>query len=254
VSDTFWEAIQLALPASGIPAEITTTPPFTSARHPSQSVGSSPMDISSDLPSPGWLAAPVPTPQQLGDDPDAPIVLSSDSEVQVTIRTPDTGGRHVGNEANAPPPAEHEASLPLPSSSMSGERPSDHFPSTSVSYGDDAAHALELSSDSPTSSFHPSQAASVPDMGSARRGGKMTMSKPADQFEEASPAVIARARYLNVIPARDTKSMTPDRELSEVARAIPALQRLATAPLTDGTVFNVAVMEEAQREAEVLRF
>jgi hypothetical protein len=87
-------------------------------------------------------------------------------------------------------------------------------------------------------------------MGPARRGGKMTLGRPTDQFEDASPAVLARARYLNVIPARDTKSMTPERELSEVARAIPALQRLATAPLTDGSVFNVEVMEDAQREAE----
>jgi hypothetical protein len=250
VSDTFWEAIQLALPASGIPADITTTTPFTVARHPSQSVGSSPMDISSDLPSPGRHAAPVPPLPQLGDDPDAPIVLSSDTDVQAPSGIPDTRGQHVGNEAASPLPAEHEASSPLPASSMSGECPSDHFPSASVSFGDNAAHALELSSDSPASSFHSSQAASIPDMGSARRGGKMTTGRPTDQFEDASPAVLARARYLNVIPARDTKSMTPERELSEVAHAIPALQHLATAPLTDGGVFNTEVMEEVQREAE----
>jgi hypothetical protein len=251
VSDTFWEAIQLALPASGIPAQITTTPSFTEARHPSQSVGSSPMDISSDLPSPGRPAVPAPSPQQLGDDPNAPIVLSSDSDVQVPSGIPVTREQRDGNEATSPLPAEHEATSPLPASSMSGERPSDHFPSASVSFGDDAAHALEISSDSPMSSFHSSQAASVPDMGPARRGGKMTTGRPTDQFEDVSPAVLARARYLNVIPARDTKSMTPERELSEVARAIPALQRLATTPLTDGSVFNVEVMEEAQREAEV---
>jgi hypothetical protein len=71
-----------------------------------------------------------------------------------------------------------------------------------------------------------------------------------DQFENASPAVLARARYLNVIPARDTKSITPERELSEVARALPALQRMANAALTDGSVFNVETMEEAHDEAK----
>jgi hypothetical protein len=78
----------------------------------------------------------------------------------------------------------------------------------------------------------------------------MTSGRPTDQFEDASPAVLARARYLNVIPARDTKSMTPEREPSEVARAIPALQRLAVAPQIDKGVFNVEFMEAAQREAE----
>jgi hypothetical protein len=240
VSDSFWEALQLALLASGIPVQITSTPSFTEARHPSQSAGSSPMDISSDLPSPGWLAAPAPPSQQPGDDPDAPIILSSDSDVQIIAKPTDTVGAR----------AESEAASPLPASSMSGERPSDHFPSASVSFRDDAEHALELSSDSPLSSFHSSQAPEVPDMGSARRGGKMTMGKATDQFEDASPAVLARACYLNVIPARDTKSITPDRELSEVARALPALQRIATTPLTDGLVFNVDTMREAHEEAE----
>jgi hypothetical protein len=240
VSDGFWEALQLALPASGIPAQLTSTPPFTVARHTSQSMGSSPMDISSDLPSPGRLAAPAPPHLQLGDDPNAPIVLSSDSDGEKADLPSNTGAMH----------AENEAASPLPASSISGERPSDHLPSASVSFGDDAAHALELSSDSPLSSFHPSQADSVPDMGSARRGGKMTSGKATDQFEDASPAVLARARYLNVIPARDTKSMTPDRELSEVARAIPALQRLATSAGFDKEVFNEEFMKTAQSEAE----
>jgi hypothetical protein len=240
VSDGFWEALQLALPASGIPAQLTSTPPFTVARHTPQSLGSSPMDISSDLPSPGRLAAPASPILRLGDDPNAPIVLSSDSDVQEVVQPSNTGVTH----------AENEAASPLPASSISGERPSDHFPSASVSFGDDAAHALELSSDSPLSSFHPSQADSIPDMGSARRGGKMSSGKATDQFEDASPAVLARARYLNVIPARDTKSMTPERELSEVARAIPALQRLATSSVIDKEVFNPEFLKTAQSEAE----
>jgi hypothetical protein len=240
VSDNFWEALQLALPASGIPEQITSTPSFTEARHPSLSAGSSPMDISSDLPSPGRLAAPAPPPPQKGDAPDAPIILSSDSDIQ-EIPNP---------TANTEAHAESEAASPLPASSMSGECPSDHFPSASVSFGDDAKHALELSSDSPLSSYHSSQAPDVPDMGPARKGGKMTSGRATDQFENVSPAVLARARYLNVIPARDTKSITPERELSEVARALPALQRMANAALTDGSVFNVKTMEEAHNEAK----
>jgi hypothetical protein len=43
-------------------------------------------------------------------------------------------------------------------------------------------------------------------MGLARRGGKMTTGKATDEMEGASPAVLARARYLNVVPARDTRS------------------------------------------------
>jgi hypothetical protein len=87
-------------------------------------------------------------------------------------------------------------------------------------------------------------------MGSAQRGGKMLTGKQTDQFEGVSPAVLARARYLNVIPARDTRSITPDRELSEVARSLPTLQLFAVTPLTDGTVFNYEMMAKAQAEAE----
>jgi hypothetical protein len=78
----------------------------------------------------------------------------------------------------------------------------------------------------------------------------MTLGRATDQFEDATPAVLAWARYLNVIPARDTKSVTLERELSEVAHAMPALQLLATTPLTDGSVFNFKFMREAQIEAE----
>jgi hypothetical protein len=78
----------------------------------------------------------------------------------------------------------------------------------------------------------------------------MSMGRVTDQFEDASPAVLARARYLNVILARDTRSLTPERELSAVARALPALQLLATTPLTDGTVFNYEFMKEAHDEVE----
>jgi hypothetical protein len=78
----------------------------------------------------------------------------------------------------------------------------------------------------------------------------MSTGKPTDQFEDASPAVLAQAQYLNVILARDTKSITPDRELLEVRRSLPILQLFATTPLTDGSVFNYEMMREAHEEAE----
>jgi hypothetical protein len=81
-------------------------------------------------------------------------------------------------------------------------------------------------------------------------GGKMSTGKATDQFEDASPAVLAWARYLNVIPARDTRSITPDCEPSEVRRSLPILQLFATTPLTDGSVFNYEMMREAHVEAQ----
>jgi hypothetical protein len=133
---------------------------------------------------------------------------------------------------------------------MSGERPSDHFPSTLVSWGADAEHALEISSDSPLSSYHSSQAPDIPDMGSVCRGGKMSTAKGTAEFEDASPAVLARACYLNVVPARDTKSITPERESSEMSRSLTILQKFTITPLTDGTVFNYEAMALAHKEVE----
>jgi hypothetical protein len=81
VSDEFWNALQALLPASGIPDTIVTTPAFQEARDPI-SGGSSPMDTSSD-----GIVAPLPhhpslisTFPAVGDIPDAPIILSSDSD------------------------------------------------------------------------------------------------------------------------------------------------------------------------------
>jgi hypothetical protein len=56
-------------------------------------------------------------------------------------------------------------------------------------------------------------------------------------------------RYLNVIPAKDTKSITPDHEPLEVRCSLPILQLFATTPLTDGSVFNYEVMREVHEEA-----
>jgi hypothetical protein len=54
VSDDFWNAIQAALPASGIPDIVTQGPAFQGARLAPASGGSSPMDTSSD----GIMAQP----------------------------------------------------------------------------------------------------------------------------------------------------------------------------------------------------
>jgi hypothetical protein len=74
---------------------------------------------------------------------------------------------------------------------------SDDTPIDSVSsWGRDAGHPLELSSDPSThSSLRTSEIPDVPDMGPARRGGRMTTGKVTDDLEDASPAVLARLRY-----------------------------------------------------------
>jgi hypothetical protein len=106
-------------------------------------------------------------------------------------------------------------------SSAEGEHSSDRTPINSVSsWGRDAGHPLELSSDSLHSSFHSSQVPDVPDMGLARRGGKMSTAKATEAFEEASPAILARARYLNMVPARDMRSVS-----QEVDTRGPALNK-----------------------------
>jgi hypothetical protein len=60
---------------------------------------------------------------------------------------------------------------------------------------------------------------------------------------------LARARYLNVVPARDTKSLSPgpagdSRTTNEI------LRKFATTELTDGTVFTYANMDAAHEEAQ----
>jgi hypothetical protein len=82
VSDTFWNTLQAALPASQIPSQLTRTPSFQEARQPTSSGGSSPMDTSLDgiLPPPRHHDALVTPLPAFGDLPDAPIVLSSDSD------------------------------------------------------------------------------------------------------------------------------------------------------------------------------
>jgi hypothetical protein len=76
VSDAFWEALQAALPASGIPALITSGPAFQEARM-TPSNGSSPMDTSSDgiLPPPRHADALVTPLLAHGDILEAPPSL-----------------------------------------------------------------------------------------------------------------------------------------------------------------------------------
>jgi hypothetical protein len=84
-------------------------------------------------------------------------------------------------------------------------------------------------------------------MGPARRGGKMTSGKATDEFENASPAVLARARYLGIVLARDTKaSETPVAGRSGNG---DILHKFATSDLTDGSVFTYANLDSACEEA-----
>jgi hypothetical protein len=138
---------------------------------------------------------------------------------------------------------------PSANSSIEGNTPPNVTPIDSVSsWGRDANHPLELSSEpSVHSSLRASEIPDVPDMGPARRGGKMTTGKATDVFEDASPAVLARARYLNVVPARDTKSAasSDDNQIS----AGDILRKFATSNLSDGSVFTYANLDAAREEA-----
>jgi hypothetical protein len=257
VSDAFWDAVQLALPASGIPAIVTQGATFQEARPSSQSAASSPMDTSSDgilAPAPHSPSLITPLPA-VGDLPGAPIILSSDSSLSPLPEPAITRGVHevenFTDHAAASPPSAGEGKTTTPSanSSIRGSDPSNVTPLHSISsWGRDADHPLELSSDSPVhSSLRASEIPDVPDMGSARRGGKMTSGKATDAFEDAGPAVLARARYLGIVPARDTKASA---ETNNVGRgANQTLHKFAMANLNDGSVFTYANMDTAREEA-----
>jgi hypothetical protein len=75
----------------------------------------------------------------------------------------------------------------------------------------------------------------------------MTTGKVTDAFENASPAVLARARYLSVVPARDTKSAEDGVHTQLSAK--DTLHKFATSTLTDGSVFTYANLNNAQEEA-----
>jgi hypothetical protein len=259
VSDDFWNALQAALPPSGIPPVVTQGPAFQQARQQLSSGGSSPMDTSSDgivAPAPHSPSLITPLPAR-GDLPNTPIVLSSDSDSPppplVHVSPP---GAHeapeITNLVSASPPyiSEGVVATHLANASMEGSFPSNVTPIDSVSsWGRDADHPLELSSDpSAHSSLRSSEIPDVPDMGSARRGGKMTTGKVTDGMEGASPAILARVRYLNIVPARDTRSSDGDSTPGPpVANAL--LRKFATSDLTDGKVFTYANMANAHEEA-----
>jgi hypothetical protein len=140
--------------------------------------------------------------------------------------------------------------MPSILSSMEGSIPSNETPIDSVSsWGRDANHPLELSSDpSSHSSLCASEIPDVQDMGSARRGGRISTSKATEVFEGAGPAILARARYLNVVPARDTRS-SDSAPANEPVVANAILHKFATTDLTNGSVFTYANMDNAHEEA-----
>jgi hypothetical protein len=259
VSDKFWEALQAALPASGIPPIVTQGPAFQESHQQTLSEGSSPMDTSSDsiiapTPHSPSLITPLPAP---GDLLNVPIFLSSDSATPSPPTAPalphgEHGATEITDLVSASPPPAPGGVVATPSavSSMEGSIPSNVTPIDSVSsWGRDADHPLELSSDpSVHSSLRASEIPDVPDMGLARRGGRISSGKVTEVFEGASLAILARARYLNVVPARDTKSS--DSALTKepvVANAI--LRKFATTDLSDGSVFTYANMDTAHKEA-----
>jgi hypothetical protein len=261
VSNEFWEALQAALPASGIPTMITCGPSFQEARQQTLSGGSSPMDTSSD----GIVAPPPHSPSLIhppplpaaGDVPEVPIVLSSDSNSPPPHAPPSVsnGGHDAAlTNLNVPPSPSPDVGGVVETLSsdglMEGNIPSDVTPIDSVSsWGRDANHPLEISSDSTIhSSLRSSEVPVVPDMGSACRGGRMTSAKDTEAFEGASPAVLARARYLNVVPARDTRSTSTAAHTNpEGSNSI--LHKFVNAQLTDGKVFTYENMDAAHEEA-----
>jgi hypothetical protein len=253
VSDDFWNALQALLPASGIPAIVMAGPAFQATR-PSTSAGSSPMDTSSD-----GIIAPAPHSPSLitplpvwGEGPDAPILLSSDSELPPAVAP--SAVTHEAASTNphvhtSPSPSDGNEAAPI-ALLMESDARSTETPIDSVSsWGRDAAHPLEVSSEpSIHSSLRASEVPDVPDMGLARRGGKMTSARTESAMEGANPAILARARYLNIIPARDTKSLSP--EPADGSRTTnTVLHKFATTDLTDGRVFTYANMDVAHEEA-----
>jgi hypothetical protein len=200
VSDDFWNALQAALPPSGIPPVITQGLTFQKPRQQVSSGGSSPMDTSSDgivAPAPHSPSLITPLPA-LGDISNAPIILSSDSDTPPPppVRVPSTEGHEAPEIINlmsaSPPSLQGGVTTAISANaSMEGSVPSNVTPVDSVSsWGRDADHPLELSSDPSThSSLRSSEIPDVPDMGSARRGGKMSSKKVTDDLETASPVL-----------------------------------------------------------------
>jgi hypothetical protein len=101
VSDEFWNALQAALPASGIPTIVTQGPAFQQSRQKSGSEGSSPMDTSSDgilAPAPHSPSLITVTLPILGASLNAPIILTSDSDTPHASPAPGPPGGHEAAE------------------------------------------------------------------------------------------------------------------------------------------------------------
>jgi hypothetical protein len=187
--------------ASRLLEQLARTASFQMARE-SGSKGSSPMDIS---PPPGQLSVvPVHCFIAPGDNPDLPIILSSDSDSgQVVTRTgvaSNTGVECVSHTSASTDSSEYE-------------RPSDHYIST-ASEGHNLAHAISITPTS--SSLHSSDQISVPDMGPIARGGCMQ--------DKAGREATARERKLN--------SDLLAKHITDTALLIPFPDRDLTPPLS----------------------
>jgi hypothetical protein len=159
----FWEALHaVTRPApSQVLEALTCSASFNLARDTSESAGSSPMDISP--PSPGRLSAPVSPPLVCGDNPSAPVELSSDeSSVVQLLEAPMPRG--AGEDASGRSRASHDPPLAIIEASSQTPTPSGESDSMGTS-GQDAKHVISISSDH--SSFHSLDQVSIPDMGPA---------------------------------------------------------------------------------------
>jgi hypothetical protein len=224
-------------PASRLPQQIARTPSFQHARE-SGSKGSSPMDISP--PPPGLLSA-VPVHRFIapGDNPDIPIILSSDSDsvqlasqVAVVSNTGEGRGQHDSSSL----------------SSFEYERSSDRI-ITTASEGHDPAHAILITptNSSIHSSIHSSDRVSVPDMGPIARGGRM-------QDKSGRKAAVLRALTEQVdtgpLPHGEVErtSLTPSLTDEEVRLDLQNVM-VARSLLSTGLAVDQLVTEQLAAEA-----
>jgi hypothetical protein len=139
--------------ASRLPVQMAHSASFQHARE-SGSKGSSPMDISP--PPPGLFVLSVHHFIAPGDNPDIPIILSSDSDL---VHLPSSAAvvSNTGEER-----VSHDSSL---LSSFEYEHSSDRL-ATMASEGHDPAHAISITptNSSVHSSFHSSDQVSIPDV------------------------------------------------------------------------------------------
>jgi hypothetical protein len=227
-------------PASRLPHQLARTPSFQQARE-SGSKGSSPMDISPPpLPLGQLSAAPVHRFFAPGDNPDIPIVLSSDSD-SVQLASPAAAVSNTGEGRGS-----HDSSS---LSSFEYERSSDHI-ATTASEGHDQAHAISITptDSSIHSSFHSSDRISVPDMGPAARGGQMqdkTGREAADQralIKQISTGPISHGpvERTSITPSLSDEEVRIDQQNVLVARSL----------LSTGLAVDQLISDQMAAEAE----